>query len=79
MKPKRTGKRTGKRRCEDCSDNGWILFQDDSLQCCYFCEKFAGDLEAAAAFFKSPKSKDYFLQTIIVRARVAWPTTPTPQ
>lgn len=45
-------KKQAQRRCEACGGKGYILFSNNTVNRCDSCEKFPGDLDAAAAFFR---------------------------
>ncbi len=56
--------------CEDCQNKGWLLFSDHTIQRCDQCQRYDGDLEAALAFFRSPESRNYHLQDIVIKQKL---------
>jgi ssDNA-binding Zn-finger/Zn-ribbon topoisomerase 1 len=60
--------------CEDCDDQGWLVFSDDTVQRCDGCQRYPDDLKAAIAFFKSKEGKKRSLKEVKLETQ----TKPTP-
>jgi len=50
--------------CNVCSDRGWLIYADWSIERCDTCKKFKGDLDAAKAYFKKYGTRTFTLKRI---------------
>lgn len=66
MPKRKTVQKIGKGvRCLTCNDDGYVIVMGNEIQRCDGCSKYAGDLEAAKAFFA--ENPQYFLDRILIR------------